>query len=598
MPVFLKNNYLIISIVLVSTILIFKNLSNMYLWQDEACVAVLGRNVLKFGYPNYYDGKNILSNSWDVYLETHDYKNAPVRIQTWLEYYLLALSFLIFGINTFSARLPFALLGLASVILSYFFFLKVTNNKIISRISIILLIFSVPFLLHVRQVNYYALLIFLSIWVFYSYVKFLKSEKYASLHFVASNAFLFHSFLALTPLILLTILIHFILNGYIRNNSLRKQLLLNLILIFIFVSPFLFMNPFARVKSDLTKNLFEALVKFKSNLLWINNYMFPFLLVFMLGIKKIFQSERIFFRKLFLTLIFSFNFFILFYFLLGYTINLFLFLSLCLLESILIFRVNIRRMHNLLRNSEYLILFSVFVLILLSALSIASEAPFFRYLVPLIPLCCLFAGIIVCSLFRSKLMLSLVTILLVASNVFAVIPIYFFNNIFQRNNWFIRSFSEGIYRDLSQIKFKSDIFNYFWEITHDYDCPVEGIVKYLIKHAGPLDVVKISYNDMPLMFYTDLRVISWRDRGGNAPDWIIPVANVPLLFNKESAESIKGIKYRKIFIDYPNICYSNLPDPLYHNFWTVRNKAMSVYFNFTEAKEVPRVVLYQKLKSQ
>ena len=156
-----KNRIFVFFILLLGGMLIFINLSNMYLWQDEASVAFLGRNVLKFGYPLIYDGKNVATNSPIDRLD-YDYKHAYINTQTWLEYYVVAFSFLLFGVNTFAARFPFALFGLGTIIISYLLFLKINSNKTIARISVILLIFSVPFLLHVRQVNYYALSIFLA----------------------------------------------------------------------------------------------------------------------------------------------------------------------------------------------------------------------------------------------------------------------------------------------------------------------------------------------------------------------------------------------------------------------------------------------------
>ena len=53
----------------------------------------------------------------------------------------------------------------------------------------------------------------------------------------------------------------------------------------------------------------------------------------------------------------------------------------------------------------------------------------------------------------------------------------------------------------------SPIFKYLYEITHDYDGPIEGIVNYLSENADKDDIVAITYGDMPLKFYTQLRIV-------------------------------------------------------------------------------------------
>ena len=47
--------------------------------------------------------------------------------------------------------------------------------------------------------------------------------------------------------------------------------------------------------------------------------------------------------------------------------------------------------------------------------------------------------------------------------------------------------------------------DYLYEITHDYDGPVEGIVEYLKKNAGPSDLVQIPYGEYAVRFYNNLK---------------------------------------------------------------------------------------------
>ena len=81
-------------------ILFLKNLGNHYLWQDEAQAALLGRTTLAHGIPIGYDGENSLSQLQGRELGKNNiYKHHP-----WIQAYLPAASFAIFGESTFSAR--------------------------------------------------------------------------------------------------------------------------------------------------------------------------------------------------------------------------------------------------------------------------------------------------------------------------------------------------------------------------------------------------------------------------------------------------------------------------------------------------------------
>lgn len=167
-------NIIAILLFLACGILLFSNLSDHYLCNDEASTAVMGRNTLNFGYPRAFDGVN-----WNypifsklilpgTYLWIGD---------TWVQYYTIALSFKLFGVNTWSARLPFILAGFFTIILLYLFTVRWMNSKAMGLISILLLGTSVPFLLHSRQARYYALVIILCFAIFYCYHRVIEEKK-------------------------------------------------------------------------------------------------------------------------------------------------------------------------------------------------------------------------------------------------------------------------------------------------------------------------------------------------------------------------------------------------------------------------------------
>ena len=90
------------------------------------------------------------------------------RWSPWLQFYLAAASFAVFGVTTFAARLPFACLGLLTVALTFFFTRRAFGSERLARLSAGLLGLSVPFLLHCRQARWYALAYLLVICLFYA----------------------------------------------------------------------------------------------------------------------------------------------------------------------------------------------------------------------------------------------------------------------------------------------------------------------------------------------------------------------------------------------------------------------------------------------
>ena len=54
---------------------------------------------------------------------------------------------------------------------------------------------------------------------------------------------------------------------------------------------------------------------------------------------------------------------------------------------------------------------------------------------------------------------------------------------------------------------QGSLWDFAGELTHDYDGPVEGIVRFLREHAREGDVVAMVHGDLPVKFYTGLRVV-------------------------------------------------------------------------------------------
>ncbi len=142
----------VIGLLAAAAVLLLTNLGNGLLWQDEAETALLARNVLSFGYPRAFDGRNYIE------LVSHGYGPGEAWLYSpWLPFYVLAGVFALLGESTAVARLPFALCGFSAIFLAWRLTRYCTANRWVQRLTVALLTFSVPFLLHMRQCRYYSM---------------------------------------------------------------------------------------------------------------------------------------------------------------------------------------------------------------------------------------------------------------------------------------------------------------------------------------------------------------------------------------------------------------------------------------------------------
>jgi hypothetical protein len=180
----------------------------------------------------------------------------------------------------------------------------------------------------------------------------------------------------------------------------------------------------------------------------------------------------------------------------------------------------------------------LFIVVNYASLCLLIPLDFFRYLAPAIPLMCLLGGKILDASMRWHWLVGVVA--------------------------------------LAGILSFGRLHNYLDEITHHYVGPVDGIVEYLNKHGKPDDVVAITYGDMPLKFYTKMRVYGGLTGEDLAPalnaDWVIFRHDINC--DKDEAvtnylnEHLPKQRYRTITLDYPDIPNNNREDPDQHRFRT------------------------------
>ncbi|MDP3703262.1 MAG: glycosyltransferase family 39 protein, partial [Candidatus Omnitrophota bacterium] len=198
-------DWVIVGLLGIAALFLFTNLDSGYLWQDEAETAVLARNTLQFGYPRAFDGRNYVAIESAI-----GYGPGTAWVYSpWLPFYLLAAVFAVAGESTVAARFPFAVFGCLSVWLTWRLARRLTPDRWIQRLSVALVVCSVPFLLHMRQCRYYSLTTVLLLAICLSYLHFLtQPTRGRSVWLGILVALLFHTNFGLVLPVIGAMLIH------------------------------------------------------------------------------------------------------------------------------------------------------------------------------------------------------------------------------------------------------------------------------------------------------------------------------------------------------------------------------------------------------
>lgn len=274
----------------------FSNLEARTLWQDEAETALVARQMVKSNVwlPYAYDNQGPISQDWN-----YQFSVSPLwRWHPWIQFYLTAFSFKILGVNTLSARLPFAIIG----IISYVYFIRFTKkhgpkNQLFQLSALTLFLLSIPLLLHFRQCRYYAPSVLFYLITIDGYLELLSSSnRKKPLKYFLGSIFLFHSFLPGA----LTLQISFFINSLILY--LRHQIKINQFIKFIVL--FLSTLPFTLTWAIWLKvggqniNFSYELIKqhLIQHYIYIHKYIFPlfiFMVFLSLKIRKKFFADPI-----------------------------------------------------------------------------------------------------------------------------------------------------------------------------------------------------------------------------------------------------------------------------------------------------------------
>lgn len=495
---------IIVVLIIVSLATLASNLGSSYLWQDEAQTALIARTVLSHGIPLGDDGRNSFSQEWGFDAG----KDRVWKWHTWLPFYLTAASFALLGQSAVSARLPFVLFGVATVVLVYIFSRSLWNSRRTGIFSAVMLLATIPFDILCRQCRYYAPTMFFSLLVLYFYYQVLNGKKLSTVWLVVTAVLLFHtqqiSFLA--PLG--AVFGHAVL---FRRDKL-KPVFLSCVIAVAITAPWMWWiadltSAYSRAnRLDFLdyRGAFFLAASFTSQ---IFDYVLPPMLI---AVPLLAYAATVWRKKAFV-----------------------------IPDRIVT------------RGVSLLGLFVV-----AGILAVALPQPpgdFFRYVAPVIPACAMLIGLAIETGTRLH-------------PVVGVLALVFFGST-------------------------QPLGSYAYELTHNYKGPLEGIVRYLNKHAKPGDIVAITYEDLPIKFYTNLRVVGGLTGEDLTPaktaDWVILRSH--LICNKDSLVSdyiLNNVPlkeaYRMIELPYPDTAFQNRESPQEHMFKT--------------ATDEQKVVIYQKMK--
>jgi 4-amino-4-deoxy-L-arabinose transferase-like glycosyltransferase len=471
-----------------AAVLLLTQLGNQFLWQDEAQTALIARTILSDGVPKGTDGRNFFSQELGV-----EYgEDAVWRWHTWLSFYLVSGSFALFGPGTASTRLPFALLGIASVLLTWRAGLRMWRDRWAAAAAAGMLAVCVPYLLLCRQGRWYSAACFLCLLGLTAYLQLDAPRRGPFWTLLAAAVLLFHTHYLYCATLLATLLLHSLLCD---REKLRRVLGVSL-WVSLLCAPWVVWLSGIQVGGAYSERLLDwtrsvdLTQRFAGD--FVDHFfepLFLFIPVLLAGDRKL-RGEK--------------------------------------------------PWHVQAPTRKHLLLLVIFCAVNILALGFLAPGGYFRYLAPLAPPAFLVMGLATGALFaRSRVLGGLVVVAWIASG---------------------------------------SLQAFLYEITHDFDGPIEGIVEFLTANARPGDTVAISYGDLPLKFYTDLRVVgglTGEDLGEAATaEWIIIRQNTGSPEERRVKQALAALvsptTHRRYVIDQPDTAFENREDPRLHRFRSER----------------------------
>ncbi|MFQ5671472.1 MAG: ArnT family glycosyltransferase [Nitrospinales bacterium] len=395
--------------------------------------------------------------------------------RTWFPYYIQAFSLWVLGHTTFAARFPFALCGVFSVLFLYVLTLKLTSKKTVAFLASLFLASSVPAILYFRTARYIGFPILLTILLIFFYMKMYDEDKKWNLvPFAITSILYFHSMYVEFAGTILGIFIHFLLHRKTLSGETQKKVLICMGVIIAFTLPWIiFISPvFQKVYQvleirsryiDVTS--WGYLKRFFAFLFQLNNYIFPFIVIPVLFLKRLgaYKSQ----------------------------IQL---LVICTLTTV--------------------------------GISVLHYIPLQNYIASVFPLVFILLALIIAEGFRAPLLVKTTAVLLlISTNIFHVGPLLPVKKVLvTQPGWFESSqYLKGVHSTFVwQVDLFSIYFKYLYEISHPYKGPLDAVVAFFNNRGKPGDTCVIDREGISLAFYTGMKLINKNNLTfQDTPDWII-----------------------------------------------------------------------------
>jgi hypothetical protein len=153
-------------IIILLPALFFAHLGHYSLWDDEAGTALPAKGVIRTG-----DTSAVVDHNIVAYRNGSELTNLKFRYLPPLQVYIAAPFLNVLGEQSaFAARLPFAIFGLLSVALVFWWLRKDRATPITQMLFAIGFLCSVPLILYSRQCRYYGAALFCSVAIVYVYL--------------------------------------------------------------------------------------------------------------------------------------------------------------------------------------------------------------------------------------------------------------------------------------------------------------------------------------------------------------------------------------------------------------------------------------------
>ncbi len=498
-------------ILLAAAFLFLFHLDHRPFWQDEAETACLAKSVLNYGVPRAFDGVNLVSQE-----EGREFDAGYLwRWSPWLQIYLVAGAFKIFGCTNAAGRLFFALCGLGCVCLIYFFVKRYFGDLPWARMAAASLASSVTFLLFSRQCRYYSLGALLVLTSLYAFRGEWRSRFGPAALLVVSLVLMFYT-------------------NYLLFFSYTLAFALAAVLIY-------------WRELSLTRSLAVAM--------GVGILIAPGLTLFlvfkeasMLRFISIWSSYEIYFASLFQ------------------------FMAPMPIALVLLSRWGWALGRNcLFQNSEERFLFFLALIIFFNiiVLGVVPQSEI-RYLIVLSPLTAIILGWTVCKVWRyQRFSGALLAILLCFTNFLNMVPMTWLgiaNQPCHNDNFMLTS---------PNIPLKL----YLTELFSSYPDTNQALIQFFQTHAQPGEVIFTTYGDLPLQFYTNCQVLGGLQGRlpppGEPPSWV--VKRWYTRWNREQRLNLSEVfienhhlqlsqDYQALVLPAEDEYFGNNPDPYYHRF--------------------------------